>query len=327
MKIGVIGGGAWGTALAQVLCMNDKDVIMWAREPEVIDSIRTTRENTPYLSGIKLHDSLKITDSITEAAEADILLMVTPAQYLRSTLTAIKGQVDSKPIVLCSKGIELESGLMLSQVVQEETPKAHVAVMTGPTFAREIARGLPSGVTIAAEDKDIAHELVENLGCRTLRPYATDDLIGAQIGGAIKNVMAIACGIVAGNKLGDSARAALLTRGISEMSRLTSAMGAQKTTLMGMCGIGDLMLTCSSMQSRNYSLGVMLGEGRVLTDIMDERKSVTEGVHTAKALMTLANNNAVEMPIAETIYDILHKGVTIEDAIDAMLSRPFATTK
>lgn len=327
MRIGVIGGGAWGTALAQVLSVAGKDVTMWAREPEVIESITKDRENTPYLPGIKLHENLKVTDSITEASEADILLMVTPAQYLRSTLIAIKGQVDSKPIVLCSKGIEIETGMMLSQVVQEETPKAHVAVLTGPTFAREVARGLPSGVTIAAEDKDIAQELVENLGCRTLRPYATSDILGAQIGGAIKNVMAIACGIVSGKKLGDSARAALLTRGISEMSRLTSAMGAKKTTLMGMCGVGDLMLTCTSMQSRNYSLGVMLGEGRSLAEIMDERKSVTEGVHTAKALMKLANANAVEMPISETIYDILHKGVSVDEAIDSMLSRPFATTK
>ena len=327
MKIGVIGGGAWGTALAQVMCQSDKDVILWAREPEVIESIRTKSENTPYLPGIKLDKRIQVTESITEAAEADIILMVTPAQYLRATLNAIKGQIDSKPIVLCSKGIELKSGLMLSQVVEEETPKAHVAVMSGPTFASEIAQGMPSAVTIAAEDKDIAHELVENLGCRTLRPYATNDVLGAQIGGAIKNVMAIACGVVAGRKMGDSARAALLTRGISEMSRLTSAMGAKKTTLMGMCGIGDLMLTCSSMQSRNYSLGVMLGEGRSLEDIMNERKSVTEGVHTAKALMTLAENNAVEMPIAQTVFEILHNGIGVEQAIQDMLSRPFAQPK
>jgi glycerol-3-phosphate dehydrogenase (NAD(P)+) len=326
MRIGVIGGGAWGTALAQVLSVSGKDVILWAREPEVVESIRNQRENTSYLPGIQLSETIEVTDSLTKAAEADILLMVTPAQYLRSTLMAIKGETDGKPVVLCSKGIELQSGLMLSQIAEEEVPKAHIAVLTGPTFASEIAKGLPSAVTIAAKDKDVAAELVENLGCRTLRPYMTDDLIGTQIGGAIKNVMAIACGIVAGKQLGDSARAALLTRGISEMSRLASAMGAKKTTLMGMCGIGDLMLTASSMQSRNYSLGYMLGEGRSLQEIMDERKSVTEGVHTANALKTLANAHAVEMPIADTVYDILHKGISVDEAIDSLLSRPFTPT-
>lgn len=325
VKIGVIGGGAWGTALAQVLATSGKDVLLWAREPEVIESIKNDQENTPYLPGVKLDPNLKATESITEAADADIILMVTPAQYLRTTLNAIKGQIDSKPLVLCSKGIEIDTGLMLSQIAEEEAPKAHIAVLTGPTFAREIALGLPSGVTIAADDKDVASELVETLGCRTLRPYATDDLLGAQIGGAIKNVMAIACGIVHGKKLGDSARAALLTRGISEMSRLTSAMGAKKETLTGMCGIGDLMLTATSMQSRNFSLGVMLGEGRSLEGIMSERNSVTEGVHTAKALMTLANANAVEMPISESVYRILHEGATADEVVDEMLSRPFNT--
>jgi glycerol-3-phosphate dehydrogenase (NAD(P)+) len=324
MKIGVIGGGAWGTALAQVLSVSGKDVILWAREPEVVESIRDKRENTSYLPDIILSKTIEVTDSLNKAAEADILLMVTPAQYLRSTLMAIKGETEGKPVVICSKGIELQSGLMLSQIAEEEAPKAHIAVLTGPTFASEIASGLPSAVTIAAKDKDIANDLVENLGCRTLRPYTTDDLIGTQIGGAIKNVMAIACGIVSGKQLGDNARAALLTRGISEMSRLASAMGAHKTTLMGMCGIGDLMLTASSMQSRNYSLGYMLGEGRTLQEIMDERNSVTEGVHTASALKTLADSNAVEMPIAETVYEILHKGISVDEAIDSLLSRPFS---
>lgn len=324
MKIGVIGGGAWGTALAQVLCASGKNVILWAREPEVVANIHDKRENTSYLPGVKLCDEIEVTESLQKAAESDILLMVTPSQYLRSTLMAIKGETNGKPVVICSKGIELKTGLMLSQVVEEETPKAHVAVLTGPTFAAEIANGLPSAVTIAAKDKDVAAELVEHLGCRTLRPYMTDDLIGVQIGGAIKNVMAVACGIVAGKKLGDSARAALLTRGISEMSRLASAMGAKKTTLLGMCGIGDLMLTASSMQSRNYSLGFMLGQGRRLQDIMDERNSVTEGIHTSGALKTLANAHAVEMPIADTVYDILHKGLDVNDAIEHLLSRPFA---
>ncbi len=323
--IGVIGGGAWGTALAQAMCVAGKDVTLWAREPEVVAGIRDKHENTLYLPGVTLHPSLKVTASMAEAAAADIILMVTPAQYLRASLSAIKGQIDGKPIVLCAKGIELESGLLLSQIAQQEMPKAHVAILSGPTFAAEIARGLPSAVTLAAENKEMAHRLVQQLGCRNLRPYASEDVVGAQLGGAVKNVLAIACGVVYGKELGDSARAALLTRGISEMARLASAMGADKGTLMGMCGIGDLMLTASSMQSRNFSLGVMLGQGRSLDDIMKERVSVTEGVHTAKALMTLAKNHAVEMPVCETMFKILHNGLSVDDAIMALLDRPYGT--
>lgn len=324
-KIGIIGAGAWGTALAQCLANGGHDVLIWAREPEVVESINARHINETFMPGITLNTAIGATDSLSKTAGCDTLLVVTPAQHVRGTLQSLKGDVaEHKPIVLCAKGIELETGLLMSQVAQEEVPNATIAILTGPTFASEIVRGLPSAVTIAAKDKDVAQEIREGLASKHLRPYITDDLIGAQIGGAVKNVIAIACGIVVGRGLGESARAALMTRGLAEMSRLASAMGGRKDTLMGMCGVGDLMLTCTSMQSRNYSLGVMLGEGKTLSDIMAQRqgKAVTEGVHTAAALMTMAKKHAVEMPIAEIIHRCVGLGEPLDACIEEMLDRP-----
>lgn len=325
-KISVIGGGAWGTALAHVQSLAERDVTLWAREATVVEAIRESGENATYLPGIQLSKTLEVTDSLSRAVDgADALLLVTPAQYLRDTLESLRNEAaEGIPLVICSKGIEIKTGKMLSQVVEDVLPGATCAIMTGPTFAREIALGLPSAMTLATQDKDVAAELSENLACRTLRPYLSDDVLGVQIGGAVKNVLAIACGVITGRKMGESARAALMTRGIAEMGRLASALGARKETLTGMCGFGDLVLTCSSMQSRNYSLGVMLGEGRTLDDIMGERKSVTEGVHTAKALMKLAEQNAVDMPISESVYKCLVEGVDMDAMISEMMNRPFA---
>ncbi len=323
-KVGVIGAGAWGTALAQSMSSAGREVILWAREPEVVASVNENRENSLFLPGVELNENITATDSLTKAANCDTLLIVTPAQFVRKTLEALKANItEGLPTVICAKGIELETGLLMTQVADEVIPGATVAVLTGPTFAKEIAQGLPAAVTLASKDKDIAHELVDGLSSKTFRTYVTDDVIGAQIGGAIKNVIAIASGIVYGRGLGESARAALVTRGLAEMGRLASAMGAKKETLMGMCGMGDLMLTCSSMQSRNFSLGVALGEGRKLEDIIADRgKAVTEGVHTAAALMTMAKKNAVEMPIAGGVYKMLQDGLPVEDVIDAVLERP-----
>lgn len=327
-KIGVIGAGAWGTALAQTLSGpdasgTDREVILWAREPEVAAAINEQHENTVFLPGVPLHKNIRATDSLSGTAECDTLLIVTPAQYVRSTLVGLKGEIaKGKPVVICAKGIEMNTGHLLSQVADEEVPNATIAILTGPTFASEIARGLPSAVTIAARDKDVAAEIRDALASKTLRPYVTDDLLGTQIGGAVKNVIAIAAGIIIGKKLGESARAALITRGLAEMGRLASAMGAKRETLMGMCGVGDLMLTCSSMQSRNYSLGIQIGEGRSLQDILGERKAVTEGVHTAKALTVMSRKHAVDMPISEAVNNCLNEGMDIDDTIDAMLERP-----
>ncbi len=327
-QIGVVGAGAWGTALAHIQAEAGRDVTLWAREADVIKSIESTQENEMYLPGVQLNPNIKLTNSLSDLHGMDIILIVTPAQYTRSTLEGLRHEsLDGKPIVICSKGIEIESGQMLSEVLSETIPNAIPAVMTGPCFAREVALGLPTGVTIACADKDKAKELANDLGCRNFRPYVTTDILGAQIAAAVKNVLAIACGALYGMKMGENAKAALITRGIAEMGRLAKAMGANEKTLMGMCGFGDVMLTCSSMQSRNFSLGAMLGEGRTLEDIMAERKSVTEGVHTAEALKKLAYKNAVDMPIAETVYQVLCEGMPLEKGVEQLLDRPFAKVK
>lgn len=322
-KIGIIGGGAWGTALAQLQAVNGKEALIWAREDDVVRTINQDHENKMFLPDIKLHEKLKATINLSEAAKADAILLVPPAQHLRATLESLRGHVDeSTPLVICAKGVEIQTGVLMSQVAKEVLPNAKIAILTGPTFAAEIARGLPSAVTLAMKDKNESERLAAELSSKNLRMYAADDIIGAQIGGAVKNVIAIACGVIHGKKLGDSARAALVTRGLAEMSRLATAMGAKKETLMGMCGVGDMILTCSSMQSRNFSLGAALGEGRKLEDILAERNSVTEGVYTAKALVVMAKNNAVEMPISTAINACLSEGASVDDMIEKMLERP-----
>ncbi|MAS86683.1 MAG: glycerol-3-phosphate acyltransferase [Micavibrio sp.] len=326
-KIAVIGAGAWGTAIAQNLAVHGNDVAIWARESEVVTAINENHENTVFLKDIALDEKIIATGSLFEAVEAaDVIMIVTPAQALRSVCVGIRSKaIIGKPVVLCSKGFEIGTGMMLSAIAKEELPDNPIAIMTGPTFASEVAKGLPCAVTLAAETKDIAKEIRDLIGTKKLRPYVTDDLIGTQIGSAIKNVLAIASGIVIGKGLGESARAALITRGLSEMARLTSAMGGRKETLMGMCGMGDLMLTATSMQSRNYSFGYALGQGETIDEFLSQRNAVTEGYHTSKALMVLAKKQAVEMPICEMVYSILHEGVSLDEAVDGMLSRPFGT--
>lgn len=322
-KIGVIGAGAWGTALSQALAMTGRDVTIWAREEEVVTAINEQHENTLYLKDVKLHDNLKATSDIKSACDGEVVLIMTPAQHVRATLETLKPELEGgKPFIICSKGVEKETGYLMSEVANEVIPNGKVGILTGPTFASEIARGLPCAVTIAIEDKEIGEQVVEALGSRTLRTYLTNDLIGTQIGGAVKNVIAIASGVIAGKKMGESARCALITRGLTEIGRLAKAMGAQKETLMGMCGVGDLMLTASSMQSRNFSLGFALGEGKSLEEILGDRIAVTEGVHTAKALQVMAKNNAVDMPISRAVYQLLHEGLTIEEIIEKTLNRP-----
>lgn len=322
-NIDIIGGGAWGTALAQALAQTDKKVNLWAREGEVVEAINSKHENTPFLPGITLNKNIRATNNLGDLAKADAILLVPPAQHMRSTLEALKPHIrEDQPLVICAKGVEIGTGLLMSEIAKEAVPNAKIAVLTGPTFAAEIAKGLPSAMTLAMKDKNEAELLANELSSRSLRVYASDDIIGAQIGGAVKNVIAIACGVIEGKKLGDSARAALVTRGLAEMARLASAMGAKKETLMGMSGVGDIILTCSSMQSRNFSLGVALGQGKTLEEILGSRTSVTEGVHTAKALVVMAKNHAVDMPISEAINKCLSEGVSVDDMIQNMLDRP-----
>lgn len=323
-SIGVIGAGAWGTALAQVLSKGGRNVTIWALEPEVAEAINAKHENTVFLAGISLDKNLKATNALADIVETDVLLIVSPAQFVRSTLEQLKTLLKpDQPIVLCSKGVELDTGMLLSQVVQEVVPNTPFAILTGPTFASEIAQGLPGAVTISSTSKKLRQELRELLGVDGFRPYITDDVIGTQLGGAIKNVIAIASGILTGRKKGESSRAALLTRGVAEIARLGVAMGARKETLLGMCGIGDLFLTATSVQSRNFSLGLALGEGKKLSDILKNRKAVTEGVYTAESVLKLAKKYAVDMPISEAVDKVLKEKISIDESIEQMLNRPF----
>jgi len=321
-KICVVGAGAWGTALAQSLANAGHDVLMWAREAEVVESINDHHENKLFLEKIRLNEMIKATHNLHDTEDCDLFFIMTPAQHVRKTLTNFENILTNKPFIIGAKGIEIETGNLLSDVVEEIIPNAKFGFLSGPTFASEIARGLPCAVTLAMNDEKIGQEIVEFIGSRTLRTYLTDDLIGVQIGGSVKNVIAIACGVVDGRKMGESARCALITRGLAEMARLAKAMGANKETLMGMCGVGDLMLTCSSMQSRNFSLGHALGEGKTVEEVLGPRVAVTEGVHTAKALHTMAKNNAIDMPISKAVYDFIMGEIELEDVFEQLLDRP-----
>jgi glycerol-3-phosphate dehydrogenase (NAD(P)+) len=323
-SIGIIGGGAWGTALGLVALRAGRDALLWAREADVVAAINGRHENSLFLPGVALDPRLGATAELAEAADRDLLLLATPAQHLRASASALAPHLKSgTPVVICAKGIEEHSGALLSDVVAEALPQAQVALLSGPTFAAEVARGLPTAITLAASDAALGQRVVQCLGSRAFRPYYTDDVAGAQIGGAIKNVIAIACGIVLGRKLGDNARAALITRGLAEMARLALAKGGRAETLMGLSGLGDLTLTCTSLQSRNCSLGAALGEGKRLADILAARRSVAEGVTSAAAAAELAQRLGIEMPIVAAVDAILHHGAAIDAAIEALLSRPF----
>lgn len=323
-SIGIIGAGAWGTALGQTAARAGRAVLIWAREPELVSHINTTRENATFLPGIPLDKAIHATGELAELASCDALLMVTPAQHMRSLCEQLRPHLKSgTPVILCAKGIEQTTNKLLTDVLRETLPNALPAVLSGPSFAAEVARGLPTAVTFACENRDIAHALIQAIGLPTFRPYYSPDLIGAEVGGAVKNVLAIACGIVEGKRLGASARAALTTRGFAEMTRLGLALGAKPETLTGLSGLGDLVLTCNSPQSRNMSLGVALGQGQSLADIMGARNSVSEGVHSATGVCALAQAHHVEMPIAEAIASIVTGRASVDAAISALLARPF----
>jgi len=323
-SIGVIGGGAWGTALATVAGTNGAAVTIWAREPEVVESINQGHTNSEFLPGIALGKNIRATVDLAEATAADALLLAVPAQFVRGMTTEMAEHLaPATPVVICAKGIERESGALMSDVLQETLPKALGAVLSGPTFAAEVARGQPTAVTLACSDDDVGTALVQRLGGRAFRPYLAADIIGAQVGGAVKNVLAIACGIVAGRELGDNARAALITRGMAEMMRFGQALGAAPQTLMGLCGLGDLVLTCTGAASRNFSLGVAVGQGADLDDYLGNRKTVAEGVFTASATVARAATADVAMPISAAVDAIVQGRVSVDEAIDGLLSRPF----
>ncbi|MEO1038756.1 MAG: NAD(P)H-dependent glycerol-3-phosphate dehydrogenase [Pseudomonadota bacterium] len=324
--IAVIGGGAWGTALAMAAARAGRSVTLWAHETAVVEAINTRRENTIFLPGAPVPDRVRATDDLAVIGECDAVLAVAPAQHLRGVLDRYAPYHPAgRAIILCAKGIERETGKLMSQVLVETVPQAAPAVLSGPSFAIDVAKGLPTAVTLACEDADLGAALMDALGSSSFRPYLAGDIIGAEIGGAVKNVLAIAAGIVEGRELGKSAHAALIARGFAEMTRLALALGGERETLAGLCGLGDLVLTCSSPQSRNMSCGMALGRGEALGEILSARIAVTEGVASAPAVVALARSHHVEMPICEAVAAVLSGALSVDAAIEALLARPFTS--
>jgi glycerol-3-phosphate dehydrogenase (NAD(P)+) len=319
-QLGVIGGGAWGTALAQVGARGGGDVLLWAREADVVESINADHENKVFLPGLPLDSHVRATGDLAELDNCDAWLVVTPAQHMRAVLELAPSS--DRPLILCSKGIEEESGALLNQVASEACPGAPIAVLSGPTFAHEVAAGLPTAVTLAAADQSLAGALRERISQPTFRIYLSDDVVGAEIGGAVKNVLAIACGVVDGKDLGQNARAALIARGFAEMARFGLANGARRETLTGLSGLGDLVLTCSSTSSRNFSLGKGMGEGRSAAELMRDRRTVAEGAFTAPVLARIASEMGIDMPVVAAIDSLLSGRASVDEVLQDLLSRP-----
>ncbi len=318
--IGVVGAGAWGTALAQALASDGRTVKLWAMEEGLADAINATRRNEPYLPSATLAPGIKATGNLAEMSACEALLIVTPAQHMGATLA----KLDHFPrdLVLCSKGIEANTGRMMHTVAHEGAPDSDIAVLSGPTFAHEVAAGLPCAVTLACEGGTKQWErLSPAIARHNFRPYYSDDVVGAEIGGAVKNVLAIACGVVEGLELGQNARNALITRGFAEMLRFGVAFGGKPETLNGLCGLGDLVLTCSSTSSRNFSLGKALGEGMSATEALADKRTVAEGAHTAPVLRDIARDNGVQMPIVEAVNHLL-EGRGAREVVAELLARP-----
>jgi glycerol-3-phosphate dehydrogenase (NAD(P)+) len=317
-SVAVIGAGAWGTALAGVAARAGRDVVLYARQPERAAEIAATRAN-PKLSGALLDANVAMTDDIARAAAADVILIATPAQNLREAVAALAAHLTKPtPVVACAKGIERGTHKFMTEVIAETASDAIPAILSGPSFAHDVARGLPTAVTLAAKDEALAGALVQALGSPTFRPYHTTDVRGVEIGGAAKNVLAIAAGIVVGRQFGASAQAALTTRGFSELARLGRACGARSETMAGLSGLGDLILTCSSLQSRNFALGIALGRGE-----RPARDKLAEGEFTAPVLIELAASQQVDMPVSQAVAAILSGATTINEAIESLLTRPF----
>jgi len=317
-SVAVIGAGAWGTALAGVAARAGRDVVLYARQPERAAEIAATRTN-PKLSGARLDANVAVTGDIAHTATADVILIATPAQNLREAVAALAPHLTKPtPVVACAKGIERGTHKFMTEVIAETARDAIPAILSGPSFAQDVARGLPTAVTLAAKDDALAGALVQALGSPTFRPYHTTDVRGVEIGGAAKNVLAIAAGIVVGRQFGASAQAALTTRGFSELARLGRACGARSETMAGLSGLGDLILTCSSLQSRNFALGIALGRGE-----RPARDKLAEGEFTAPVLIELAASQAVDMPVSQAVAAILSGATTINEAIESLLTRPF----
>jgi glycerol-3-phosphate dehydrogenase (NAD(P)+) len=319
-SVAVIGAGAWGTALAQSLASDGREVLLWALEPELVGEINVAHTNSMFLPSARLAETIRATGEVGEAADCDVLFLVTPAQHLARVMAGFASF--PRDLVVCAKGIEAGSGRLMSEVARDAAPQSDIAVLSGPTFAHEVAAGMPTAVTLACGGGEAQWERLSAVIARPhFRPYYSSDVIGAEIGGAVKNVLAIACGVVDGLGLGQNARAALIARGYAEMMRFGEARGAERDTLAGLCGLGDLVLTCTSTSSRNFSLGKALGEGRSAAELMSDRRTVAEGAFTAPVLVELAARHGVAMPIVGAVYSLL-QGAPARTVVAELLSRP-----
>ena len=319
-NFGVVGGGAWGTALAQLLAADGAPVRLWAREDDVVAAINTEHRNPVFLPGAALSGSLTATSALTDMAACDALLVVVPVPFLRAVLAELPA--GDAPLIFCSKGMEAGSFAFPIDMARELAPQRPHAVLSGPTFAHEVAAGLPTAITLAAADRDLAAAIAGAIARPHFRPYVSTDVIGAEIGGAIKNILAIACGIVDGAGLGLNARAALISRGFAEMTRFGLARGAQAETLAGLAGLGDLVLTCTSSNSRNFTLGQGLGRGEEAETLMADRRTVAEGAFSAPVIAAAARADGIDMPICDTVARLVAGETRVADAIQALLSRP-----
>lgn len=318
--VGIVGGGAWGTALAAVMAQIHDDVLIWAREDDVVASINQTHENTAFLRGLALSPKICATGELSDMAGCGALLIVTPAQHVRATLKVLPD--NNVPLLLCAKGIEAETQMLISDIAAEVRPGNPIAVLSGPTFAHEVAAGMPTAITLATANQALGASLMRLIAAPNFRPYWSDDVTGAEIGGAVKNVLAIGCGVVDGAGLGLNARAALIARGFAEMQRYGLARGARAETLAGLSGLGDLVLTCSSENSRNFSLGRGLGRRQSAAELMADRTTVAEGAFTAPVLAQSAKALGVEMPIVTAVCALLEGRATVGEVVQSLMTRP-----
>ena len=321
-KIGIIGAGAWGTALSNILAKN-QNVILWAKEKNVCDNINKNQENKRFLPKIKLSKKINCTTEINDVCNCDILFLVIPVQHLSSVLDKLKNSINTKTIfVCCSKGLEMNSLKLPSQIVSSIFPKNKIAIISGPNFANEIAKGLPAATVVASKNEEVSKKIANLIKSPTLRPYLSSDIIGSQIAGALKNIYAIASGIVVGKKYGENAVASIISRSYAEIATVAKSMDAKKSTLAGLSGMGDLFLTCSSKESRNFSLGIDLAKGKTLNEIIQKKFSIAEGAFTVRALKKLADKEKLDLPINEAVYRVLYRKKNIDSAIQELLNRP-----
>jgi glycerol-3-phosphate dehydrogenase (NAD(P)+) len=326
-QIAIIGGGAWGTALAATARRAGCTTALYAREPEIVAAINAGEGNPGFLPGIALPDGIRASADLGDAIrDAEAVILVVPAQFMRRTVEDLARTIPAAlPIILAAKGVEQKTTALMSEIVEDILPDHPLAALSGPSFAAEVARGLPVALTLACKDAALGRRLIAMLGSPMFRLYQSEDIVGAEIGGAVKNVLAIACGIVEGRGLGDNARAALITRGLAELMRLGRKKGAATETMMGLAGLGDLVLTCNAMQSRNFSFGHALGQGKSAAEILAERVAVTEGVTSAVSVIQLAAALGVDMPICAAVHAIIHEGRDIDTAIRMLMDRPLTS--